>query len=69
MTNYEKFFEEQMQNPEIKKEYDRLEPTFSIIQTFIDARKASGLTQKDVPVLLSERNQFTAICSVNSFMI
>ena len=50
MTNYEKFFEEQMQNPEIKKEYDRLEPTFSIIQAFIDARKASGLTQKELSI-------------------
>lgn len=37
-----------MQNPEIKKEYDRLEPTFSIIQAFIDSRKASGLTQKEL---------------------
>ena len=50
MTNYEKFFEEQMHNPEIKKEYDRLEPTFSIIQAFIDARKASGLTQKELSI-------------------
>ena len=39
-----------MQNPEIKKEYDRLEPTFSIIQAFIDARKASGLTQKELSI-------------------
>ncbi|MDY4009888.1 MAG: helix-turn-helix transcriptional regulator, partial [Candidatus Limiplasma sp.] len=28
--------------------YDALEPEFSIIQAMIDARKASGLTQKQL---------------------
>lgn len=48
MTNYRDFLNEQLQNEEFKKEYDALEAEFSIIQAMLDARKASGLTQKDL---------------------
>ena len=45
MSSYGNFFQEQMRDPEVKAEYDALEPEFSIIQAIIDARKESGLTQ------------------------
>lgn len=45
MSSYDNFFQEQMRDPEVKAEYDALEPKFSIIQAIIDARKESGLTQ------------------------
>ena len=48
MTDYKDFLNEQLKNEEFKKEYDALETEFSIIQAMIDARKASGLTQKDL---------------------
>lgn len=48
MTNYKDFLNEQLQNENFKKEYDALEAEFSIIQAMLDARKASGLTQKDL---------------------
>ena len=32
----------------LKKEYDALEPEFSIIQAMINARKDSGMTQKEL---------------------
>lgn len=48
MTNYREFLNEQLQNKEFKKEYDALETEFSIVQAMLDARKASGLTQKDL---------------------
>ena len=48
MTNYKDFLNEQLQNEEFKKEYDELDVEFSIIQTMLDARKAAGLTQKDL---------------------
>lgn len=51
MTNYEKYFAEQMQNEELRKEYEALEPEFAIIQAIIDARQETGLTQRE----LSER--------------
>ena len=40
-----------MKDPAFKEEWDALEPEFTIMQAMIDARKASGLTQKQ----LSER--------------
>lgn len=49
--NFRETLEEQMKNPEFKKEWDALEAEFSIIQAMIDARRASGLTQRE----LSER--------------
>ena len=51
MTNYEKYFAEQMQNEEFRKEYEALEPEFAIIQAIIDVRQETGLTQRE----LSER--------------
>ena len=52
MSNkFRDFLNEQLQDAEFKAEYDALEPEFTIIQAMIDARKNSGLTQKQ----LSER--------------
>lgn len=45
---YKEFLAEQLKDPEFKAEYDALEPEFAIIQAIIDARKASGLTQKQL---------------------
>jgi len=47
-TNFNDYLKEQLKDPEFKKEYDALEPEFAIIQAIIDARKASGLTQKEL---------------------
>lgn len=55
MTNFHVFLNKQLQDPEVKKEYDALAPEFAIIQALIDARKAAGLTQKQ----LSERTGIT----------
>ena len=51
MTKFSDYLNEHMNDPALKKEWDALEPEFSIMQAMIDARKASGLTQKQ----LSER--------------
>lgn len=51
MTNFDDYLKEQLKDPEIKAEYDALEPEFAIIQAMIDARKQKGITQKE----LSER--------------
>lgn len=56
MSNkFDDFLNEQLMNPEFKKEYDALQPERAIIQAIIDARKQSGLTQKE----LSERTGIT----------
>ena len=48
MTNFKDFLNEQLKDENLKKEYDSLEPEFSIIQAMIDARKDSGMTQKEL---------------------
>ena len=48
MSNFNEYLKEQMKDPEFKREYDALEPEFAIIQALIEARKASGLTQKQL---------------------
>ena len=48
MTNFNDFLEEQKKDEKFKKEYDALEPEFAIIRAIIDARKNSGMTQKDL---------------------
>ena len=51
MSAWDKFVEKQLKDPEVRAEYDALEPEFAIIQAMLDARKNTGLTQKQ----LSER--------------
>jgi ribosome-binding protein aMBF1 (putative translation factor) len=48
MKNFNDYLSEQLQDPEFRAEYDALENEFSIIQAMIDARKVSGLTQKQL---------------------
>jgi transcriptional regulator with XRE-family HTH domain len=50
-VKFDDFLQEQLKDPEFKKEYEALQPERAIIQAIIDARKQSGLTQKE----LSER--------------
>jgi ribosome-binding protein aMBF1 (putative translation factor) len=51
MTTFKGYLSEQLKDPEFRAEWDALEPEFAIIQAMIEARKTSGLTQKQ----LSER--------------
>jgi predicted transcriptional regulator len=51
MQKFRDFLEEQLKDPELRKEYEALQPEHAIIQAIIDARTTSGLTQKE----LSER--------------
>jgi len=48
MSSFKDFLNEQLKDEDFKAEYDALEAEFSIIQAILDARKASGLTQKDL---------------------
>ena len=48
MSSFNAYLKEQPKDPAVKAEYDALEPEFSIIHAMIDARKASGLTQKQL---------------------
>ena len=48
MSKFNDFLNEQLQDPEVRAEYEVLEPEFSIMQAMIDARKSSGMTQKQL---------------------
>ncbi len=48
--NFRETLNEQMKNPEFKQEWDLLEAEFSIAMAMLDARKATGLTQKELAV-------------------
>jgi len=48
MSEFRELLEEQLKDPEFRTEWDALEPEFAIVQAMIDARKNSGLTQKQL---------------------
>jgi predicted transcriptional regulator len=52
MSEFKELLAEQMKDEEFRKEYEALEPEFTIMQAIIDARNAEGMTQKE----LSERS-------------
>jgi len=47
-NSFSDYLATKLQDPSIKKEYDALEPEYAIIHAMIDARKKSGLTQKEL---------------------
>ena len=55
MSYYKDYKEKVLKNPEVKKEYDALQPEYDLIQAMIDARISENLTQKE----LSERTGIT----------
>lgn len=46
--NFHETLDEMMKDPEFKAEWDALEPEFAIMQAMVDARKQSGMTQKQL---------------------
>jgi predicted transcriptional regulator len=48
MSSYKKYKESVLQNPEVKAEYDQLQPEYDIIQAMIDARVSQNITQKEL---------------------
>lgn len=55
MSYYKDYKEKVLKDPEVKKEYDALQPEYDLIQAMIDARISENLTQKE----LSERTGIT----------
>lgn len=50
-TNFDIFFEESMQDEELKQEYEKLEPKYEVIRQIIRLRKESGLSQEELSKL------------------
>ena len=47
-VKFDDFLNEQLKDPEFKAEYEAFRPEHGVIQAIIDARKDSGLTQKEL---------------------
>ena len=54
-TRFDDFLNEQLNDPEFRKEYEALQPEAAVMQAIIDARKSTGMTQKE----LSKRTGIT----------
>ena len=48
MIKFDKYLDKQLENEELRNEYDALEPEFAIMQAIIDSRTEEGLTQQDL---------------------
>ena len=48
MSSYKDYKKRALQSPEVKAEYDALQPEYDIIQAMIDARVQQNMTQKDL---------------------
>lgn len=46
--NFRETLNEQMKNPEFKKEWDALEPEYQIIKAMLDTRNEKSITQKQL---------------------
>ncbi len=53
--NFRETLDVQLENPKFKKEWDKLEPEFQVIQAMLQGRKENHLTQKQ----LAERTGIT----------
>lgn len=48
MSSYKDYKEKVLRNPEVKAEYDALQPEYDLIQAMIDARTSQNITQKEL---------------------
>ena len=48
MSELRDYINEQLKDPEFKKEWDNLEPEMEVVRALIKARTAQNLTQKDL---------------------
>lgn len=51
MNDFKKFLTSQLENPEFKKEWDKLEPEYQIMSAMIKARNETGITQQQLSKL------------------
>jgi len=45
---FQEFLDEQLEDPEFRKEWDALQPEYAMIKAMIEARRITGLTQKQL---------------------
>ena len=48
--DFDKYLEEQLKNKEFRKEWEALQPEYTIMKAMIEARTSQGLTQKELSI-------------------
>ena len=48
MNTLNEFFNEQLKNPEFKKEWDDIQPEMDVIRAMVEARISQNITQKEL---------------------
>ena len=48
MSDLSRFLDKKLENPVFKAEWEALQPEMALVQAMIDARKKTGLTQKEL---------------------
>ncbi len=48
MSEFQKFLKEQLEDEELKKEYDDIQPEMDVIRAIAEARISQNLTQKEL---------------------
>ena len=48
MSSYHEFKKRALSSPEVKQEYDSLQPEYDLIQAMIEARTSQNITQKEL---------------------
>lgn len=48
MSRYKEYKKRALKNPQVKVEYDSLQPEYDIIQAMIDARIQQNMTQEEL---------------------
>ena len=48
MSEFRDLLDEQLKNPELKKEWDDIQPEMDVIRAMIDARTSQNITQKEL---------------------
>jgi len=51
MSSYRDYKEKALRNPDVKAEYDALQPEYDLIQAMIDARISQNITQEELSEL------------------
>ena len=47
MSSFNEFFNEQLENPEFKTEWDDIQPEMDVIRAMVEARVSQNITQKE----------------------
>lgn len=48
MIDFTEWLSGEMEDPEFRKEYDKLEPEFQLVRALIDGRHENGMTQQQL---------------------